>query len=122
MLLAVLEKKTGMQIGNFDSYVNIAGGMRITEPAVDAAVLAAVASNYRNKAINPKAMIFGEIGLAGEIRAVQMPEARIMEAYRMGFSECVLPSANLKGIKKLPEIRILGAANISELLDAVLNF
>ena len=121
MMLAVLEKKTGMQLGNFDSYVNIAGGMRITEPAVDAAALAAVASNYRNKAINPKTMIFGEVGLAGEIRAVHMAEARIMEAARMGFTECVLPAANLKGLKRADGIRIFGAKDVLELLGAVLG-
>jgi len=121
MMLAVLEKKTGMQLGNFDSYVNIAGGMKITEPAVDAAALAAVASNYRNKPINPKTMIFGEVGLAGEIRAVHMAEARIMEAARMGFSECVLPAANMKGIKKSSDIQVLGARDVSELLGAVLE-
>jgi len=121
MMLAVLEKKTGMQLGNFDSYVNIAGGMKITEPSVDAAALAAVASNYRNKAINPQAIIFGEVGLAGEIRAVHLAEARIMEAKRMGFLECIIPSASLKGLKKPDSIRILGAKDVSELLAAVLG-
>ena len=121
MMLAVLEKKTGMQLGSFDSYVNIAGGMRITEPAVDAAALAAVASNYRNKAIDPKTMIFGEVGLAGEIRAVHMADARIMEAARMGFTECVLPVANLKGIKRVDGIRLLGAGDVLEMLGAVLG-
>ena len=121
MMLAVLEKKTGMQLGSFDSHVNIAGGMRITEPAVDAAALAAVASNYRNKAINPQTMIFGEVGLAGEIRAVHMADARIMEAARMGFTECVLPAANLKGIKRVDGIRLLGAGDVLEMLEAVLG-
>ncbi len=120
MLMAVLEKRAGLQLGNYDSYVNIAGGMKIAEPAMDAAVALAVAGSFRNKGADPDTVVFGEIGLTGEIRGVTMADKRVGEAQKLGFRQCVLPQANLKGLKVPPGIEVYGAANISELLSVAL--
>jgi len=121
MLMAVLEKRTGMQLGGYDSYVNIAGGMRLTEPAADAAVIASIASNFRNKPINPQTLVFGEVGLTGELRAVSMAQKRVAEGERLGFKQCVMPSGNIKGLKKPENMAIYAAANISQLLELILD-
>ncbi len=120
MLLAILEKRLGLQLGNCDAYINIAGGMKITEPSVDAAICAAVASSFRNKPIDPFTVVFGEVGLAGEIRAVASAEKRVSEAAKLGFKLCILPEANLKGMKKPSNIELFGAANVTNLLDSLL--
>ncbi|MCL2603827.1 MAG: DNA repair protein RadA [Defluviitaleaceae bacterium] len=120
MLMAVLEKRAGYKLATYDSYVNVAGGLRIEEPAADAAILAAIASCYRNKAIDPAYLILGEVGLAGELRAINQPERRITEAARQGFTACVVPQANKKNIKPPQGVRIFGAAHIGELLGLLL--
>ncbi|MCL2285493.1 MAG: DNA repair protein RadA [Firmicutes bacterium] len=121
MLMAVLEKRAGYKLQNFDAYVNVAGGLRIDEPAADAGVIAALASCYRNKAINPQTMVLGEVGLAGELRAITQPERRVMEAARQGFTACVLPMAN-KGKIRVPKgFKVLGASHIGELLEVLMG-
>lgn len=121
MLMAVLEKRAGYKLQNFDAYVNIAGGLRVDEPAADAGVIAALASCYKEKPISPHIMVMGEVGLAGELRAISQSERRVSEAARQGFSGCVLPTANKKKIIGVPEnFRVLGAANIGEMLNAIL--
>lgn len=120
MLMAVLEKRAGYKLQNFDAYVNIAGGLRIDEPAADAGVIAALASCYKNKAINPQTMVLGEVGLAGELRAITQPERRVMEAARQGFTSCVLPMANKSKIRTPEGFKVLGASHIGELLDVIL--
>jgi DNA repair protein RadA/Sms len=120
MLMAVLEKRAGYKLQNFDAYVNIAGGIRIGEPAADAGVIAALASCYKEKPINPKIMVMGEVGLSGELRAISQPERRAAEAARQGFSGCVLPAANKKKIRVPEGFRLLGAENIGEMLSALL--
>ena len=117
MLMAVLEKRAGMNLGMCDSYLNIAGGIRIVEPALDGSIVAAIASNFRNIPVKEDMVIFGEVGLAGEMRAVNMAEARLVEAFKLGFYECILPKANCKGIKKPKDMKIYGVSNIGELLD-----
>ncbi|MCL2564561.1 MAG: DNA repair protein RadA [Defluviitaleaceae bacterium] len=117
MLMAVLEKRAGMNLSRCDSYINIAGGIRIAEPALDAAIAAAIASNFRNVPTPSNMAIFGEIGLAGELRAVNMTEARLVESFKLGFDECILPKSNCKGLKKPKDMRIYGVSNLSELLD-----
>jgi DNA repair protein RadA/Sms len=120
MLIAVLEKRMGMQLSNYDCYINIAGGMRIQEPAADAAAVAAHASSFKNKTIDPHTLVFGEVGLAGELRAVGMADRRIAEAAKLGFEQCVIPQANLKGIQRPVGIRVLGASSVGELMEAVM--
>ena len=120
MLMAVLEKRAGYKLQNFDAYVNIAGGLRIDEPAADAAVIAALASCYKEQAIDPKMLVIGEIGLAGELRAISQPERRVAEAARQGFTACILPAANKKKIKPPEGFRVLAASNVGEMLGALL--
>ncbi len=117
LLLAVLEKRGGIHIGGYDAYINVAGGMKITEPACDLSVIAAILSSYRNKVIPSDTVIFGEVGLSGEVRAVPMAKERVKEAVKLGFRRIILPSLNLKtvGTKDFPDIEIEGVKYISEL-------
>jgi DNA repair protein RadA/Sms len=93
MLIAVLEKKVGMQLHTFDAYLNVVGGIHLDEPAADLAVLMAVASSYRNRPVDPGTVFFGEVGLTGEVRSVGQTDKRIMEAARLGFTRCVMPGS-----------------------------
>jgi DNA repair protein RadA/Sms len=120
MLIAVLEKRAGYKLATYDSYVNVAGGLRVDEPAADAGAVAALASCYRNKAMDPLTMVCGEVGLAGELRAIHQAEKRVTEAARHGFTSCVLPQANLKKIKAPEGIRVYGAAHVGELLNLLI--
>src|SRR5699024_2428420 len=94
LLLAVLEKRAGMQLGGCDAYVNLAGGMKLGEPAIDLGIICAVISSYRNVPVHPGTMIFGEVGLTGEVRGVGFVEQRLMEAMKMGFTRCIIPKTN----------------------------
>lgn len=116
MLIAVLEKRCNMDFSNFDTYVNIAGGLRILEPSLDAAVIAALASAFKNVPMNPDTIIFGEVGLAGEIRGITHAEKRIQEGEKLGFKKCIMPKANLSKDMKVSKIEIIGISNIKELL------
>lgn len=120
ILIAVLEKRAGLQLGSYDTYVNITGGMRITEPSLDAAVAAAIASSCKDVPVPADTVIFGEIGLTGELRAVSMAEKRVSEAARLGFKHCIIPKANCKEASEIKGIGITGVSNVSELLDAIL--
>ncbi|MDF2512076.1 MAG: radA [Herbinix sp.] len=115
LLMAVLEKRAGVQLSDCDAYVNVAGGMRITEPALDLAVTTAILSSYKNIALDNKTVLFGEVGLTGEIRAVNMAEHRVTEAAKMGFEVCILPQANKEHIKA-PGIKLIGVRNIQEVM------
>lgn len=117
VLIAVMEKKANIQMGNYDSYVNLTGGMKITEPALDAAVVVAIYSSYTNKPVPEDTIVFGEIGLTGELRAVTMVEKRVAEAKKLGFKRCILPKSNLKEVENVRNIAILGANSINELLS-----
>lgn len=121
LLIAVLEKRAGFQLGSYDSYVNLAGGLKISEPSLDAAVVTAIASSYKNKPVDHSTLVFGEIGLTGEIRAVSMSEKRVTEAAKLGFKYCILPKDNLKEVKNVPGIKIYGVSSINELLDLSLK-
>ncbi len=116
LLMAVLEKRAGIQLSDCDAYVNVAGGMRITEPALDLAVTTAILSSFRNIAIDSKTVIFGEVGLTGEIRAVNMADHRVAEAAKMGFEVCILPQANKEHLKT-PGIKLIGVKNIQEVIS-----
>ncbi len=100
LLVAVLEKRAGYKMCDCDAYVNVIGGMRIYEPAADAAVAAAIMSSYRNKVFPQDTVIFGEIGLTGEIRSVSQVDKRVSEAFRMGFKRCIVPKGNEDTLKK----------------------
>ncbi len=114
-LMAVLEKRAGFKLMNCDAYINIAGGMRMNEPAIDLAIAMAIVSSYKDKPIDDKLICFGEIGLSGEIRSVSMAEQRIKEAEKLGFTTCILPATNLKSIAKDTGIKLIGMESVTEL-------
>jgi DNA repair protein RadA/Sms len=120
LLMAVLEKRAGIGLADCDAYVNVAGGMRITEPALDLAVITAILSSFKNKALDNKTVIFGEVGLTGEVRAVNMAEQRVAEAAKMGFELCILPQANKEHIKG-NGIKLIGVRNIQEVLGILMR-
>lgn len=116
LLMAVLEKRAGIHLSGSDAYVNIAGGMRVNEPAMDLGIVMALVSSFRNRPMMENTIVFGEVGLAGEVRAVSQPQIRINEAVKLGFGNCILPQVCLKNIKKTDKINLIG---ISSVKDAV---
>lgn len=123
LLLAVLEKRMGYQLHRCDVFVSIAGGMRILEPAIDLGILVAVASSMRNQLVEAETAIVGEVGLGGEIRSVPRMESRIKEAIHMGFTRCILPKRNLKGISEefRRKIRLDGVELVEEAVEALIR-
>jgi len=121
LLMAVLEKRVGMQLGSSDSYVNAVGGIKLSEPAADLGIVAAIASSFRDKEIDEGTVIIGEVGLAGEVRAVNFVEKRVKEAAKLGFSRCVVPANNLKRLNDKLDIEIVGVSNVNNMLDIVIG-
>ncbi|MDH4227871.1 MAG: DNA repair protein RadA [Deltaproteobacteria bacterium] len=119
LLIAVLEKKAGISLTHHDVFVKVTGGLRIDEPAADLAVLAAIVSNFKEVPIDPRTVVFGEVGLAGEVRGVTRADSRIKEAEKLGFERCILPKDNLKGLDKGFKKAHTGVAHIKEALDAI---
>jgi DNA repair protein RadA/Sms len=120
LLVAVLEKKVGLHLGGQDIFLNAAGGVRLNEPAADLAMIMAVASSHLDKVIAPQTVVLGEVGLAGEVRAVTQPEQRIAEAEKLGFGTAILPAGNLKRLKK-GKIMLVGVSSVEEAMDHVLG-
>lgn len=116
LLLAVLEKRLGLNLANCDAYINIAGGIKMHEPAIDLGVVLAVISSYRDQPIPDSVMVFGEVGLSGEIRAVSMAEQRVLEAKKLGFQTVILPKVSLKTVEKVKGIQILGVQSLKEVM------
>ncbi len=114
LLMAVIEKRIGVQMGDYDAYVNIAGGMKINEPALDLALVMALLSSFKNRVIDADTIVFGEVGLAGEIRAVSQAEQRVLEAKKLGFQRCILPAVSVKSLNKIDGIELVGVNNIKE--------
>lgn len=122
LILAVLEKRAGYYFSNLDAYLNVVGGLRLDEPSVDLAVALALISSLKDKPIREDTAVFGEIGLAGELRSVNRAELRIAEAARLGFTRCILPYHNLKNLSLSNEdIEIIGAKNIREAYEAAVT-
>jgi len=121
LLMAVLEKRVGMQLQSSDAYVNIAGGLKVDEPACDLGITCAIASSFRNISIDYRTVIIGEIGLTGEVRAVSQIEKRIIEAEKLGFKRCVIPKDNLKGLEGNFKIKIVAVDNIHDALEEILG-
>ena len=120
LLMAVLEKRAGLPLSSYDAYVNIAGGIRMNEPASDLGIVMAIASSYKNKPVPEDTIVFGEVGLSGEVRAVTMPEQRVAEAKKLGFKVCILPEVSRKSLKNMggqEEIRIIGVRSINQAID-----
>jgi DNA repair protein RadA/Sms len=117
LLIAVLEKRVGFQLGNDDVYVNVAGGLEIDEPAADLGVIVAIASSYRNITIPPDVAVFGEVGLTGEVRGVLQAQSRAREAQTLGFKKLIVPATNKTGLEKLLGTRVVGVKTVEEALD-----
>lgn len=120
IIIAVLEKRAGLQLSNYDAYINLTGGIKVMEPAIDAAVAVAIASSYRNLPVASDMLVLGEIGLTGELRAVTMAEKRVQEAYKMGFKICIVPAANYKEASRVQGINVVCAKSVDELLEKAL--
>lgn len=114
LLMAVLEKRLGLHLSASDAYVNIAGGIRMNEPAVDLGILLAVVSSYKDIVIDDKVLVFGEVGLSGEVRAVSMAEQRVQEAKKLGFTTVILPAACMKSVGQETEIALIPVENIRD--------
>ena len=119
LLMAVLEKRLGMALSNSDAYVNIAGGIRMNEPAIDLGIVMALVSSYRNRPVDEKTIVFGEVGLSGEVRAVNMPEQRVAEAKKLGFETCILPQVCMKMVKDIKGIRLIGVKSVNEAVGMI---
>lgn len=119
MLIAVLEKKLGFTMQNQDVYINVVGGIRISETATDLAVILAIASNYKNFTIDHDTIVFGEVGLTGEVRAVSYIDKRIGEAKKLGFKKCFVPVSNLKSVKNIKGIEIIGINTVREAIEKI---
>ncbi|HSA78927.1 MAG TPA: DNA repair protein RadA [Nitrospirota bacterium] len=120
LLLAVLEKRVGMHLMGMDVFVNIVGGLKIDEPAVDLGVIAAVASSFREKPISPATVVMGEVGLAGEVRAISQAETRLKDAAKLGFTRCILPAVNVEKMEKssaLKAMELMGVRSVEEAMD-----
>ncbi len=120
LLMAVLEKRVGLAMSSSDAYVNIAGGIRMSEPAIDLGVVLALASSYRDRPVSEKTICFGEVGLSGEVRAVSMPKQRVSEAKKLGFEVCVLPAVCMETVRGTEGIRLIGVSNVKEAIEKVL--
>lgn len=114
LLMAVLEKRAGVPLSSCDAYVNIAGGIRMNEPAIDLGIVLAIVSSYKEVPISEKLICFGEVGLSGEVRAVSMVAQRVQEAKKLGFEECMLPKVCMSQHLKTDGIKIIGVSNVSE--------
>jgi len=114
LLAAVLEKKAGITLANHDIFVKVAGGIRLDEPAVDLGVAASLVSNFMDRPVDSATVIFGEVGLAGEVRAISSVEPRIKEAAKLGFKRCICPKDNAKGLAKTPGMTLTGVSTVKE--------
>lgn len=119
LLMAVLEKRVGMHLGDCDAYVNLAGGMKLGEPAIDLGIVLAIASSYKNQVLDPGMLIFGEVGLSGEVRGVSMAETRVREAEKLGFTACMLPKANVESIQGNYKMKLIGVSNLKEAMGYI---
>jgi DNA repair protein RadA/Sms len=120
LLIAVLEKRVGMHLMGMDVFVNVVGGLKIDEPAVDLGVIAAVASSFREKPIPPDMVVMGEVGLAGEVRAISQAEARLKDAAKLGFTRCILPAVNVEKMEKsaaLKKMELLGVRTVEDAME-----
>lgn len=117
LLMAVLEKRMGMQISDCDAYVNIAGGIKIQEPAIDLGIVMAIVSSFKNRPIPDGVIAFGEVGLSGEVRAVNMVPQRVKEAKKLGFHTCILPKVCMEKLPEIEGIRLVGVDSVRDIAD-----
>ncbi len=121
LLMAVIEKRAGLRLAESDAYINIAGGIRMNEPAVDLGIVLAIISSYKEMPVPDDLICFGEVGLSGEVRAVNLADQRIAEAAKLGFSRVIMPKVNLSGIRgKYSQLDLVGVENVQEAMRAIL--
>ena len=120
LLMAVLEKRVGLELSSYDAYINLAGGMKLIEPALDLSMCMAIVSSFRNRAIPDDVIAFGEVGLSGEVRSVNMPDVRISEAERLGFKTCIVPKPVAdKYAKKFPGVKLVGVSSVQDAVGMI---
>lgn len=119
LLMAVLEKRGGMQLSNCDAYVNLAGGLKISEPAMDLGIVMAIASSFRNRPVEDKLVAFGEVGLSGEVRSVSQCEQRVMEAKKLGFTTCILPAVCIDSVKSIQGMKLIPVSSVQEAMQHI---
>ncbi len=119
LLVAVMEKKAGFMLGNQDVYLNVVGGLKVNEPALDLGIILATASSFKNVSIPQGVIALGEVGLTGEVRTINMMEKRLKEAERLGFKKCIIPENNKKLLKESYKLDIIGVKNINEAMKAI---
>ena len=117
LLMAVIEKRLGVPMSQYDAYINLAGGIRQTEPALDLGIVLAILSSFRNVPVDDHMIVFGEVGLSGEVRAVSMAQMRIQEAAKMGFTSCVMPRTNMRRLQAPEGMRLIPVGSLAELGD-----
>ncbi len=117
LLVAVLDKICGLHLGGSDIFINVAGGVRVDEPAVDLGIVAAMASSFLDRPIDSRTVILGEVGLTGEVRAVSQMEVRVKEAARLGFSRCLVPNTNAAQLTKMAKMEVCAISTLAELLE-----
>jgi DNA repair protein RadA/Sms len=114
LLIAMLEKRVGLQLPGEDIFVSIAGGLEVDEPAADLGVIAAIASSFKNSSVDPHTAVFGEIGLTGEVRGTTQPAVRAREAQALGFQRIVMPASNAAGLEPLAGVTLIGVRSVDE--------
>jgi DNA repair protein RadA/Sms len=119
LLAAVMEKQLGMHLMGYDIFMNVAGGVRVIEPAVDMAIVSAIASSFLDKPVPDGTVVLGEVGLTGEVRAIGQVDIRLSEVKKMGFNRCLVPDSNLKRIPDIEGIAVAGIKSVSEAVDAL---
>lgn len=121
LLMAVLEKRLGLQLSDSDAYINIAGGIKIMEPAIDLGIVMALISSCKDIALPEKMVAFGEIGLSGEVRAVNMAEQRVLEAQKLGFDICILPEVSMRGIRNIKSMQLVGVGSVKDVWNWIVR-
>jgi DNA repair protein RadA/Sms len=119
LLLAVLEKRANQRTYNQDVYINVAGGLELSEPAADLALCVAVASSLKDQAVSPDVAVMGEVGLAGEVRSIPQCDRRVAECARLGFTTLVVPKVNARGIRPPEGVRIVGVDTVAQALSVL---
>jgi DNA repair protein RadA/Sms len=119
LLIAVMEKKLGMHLMGYDIFMNVAGGVKVDEPAVDLGIIAAVASSFLDRPLAEGTVVMGEVGLTGEIRAISHAQARLGEIQKMGFTRCLLPAGNMKHMQSPKGFETIGFKTINEAVDCL---
>jgi DNA repair protein RadA/Sms len=117
LLAAVMEKKLGMHLMGHDIFINVAGGVKINEPAVDMGIVSSIASSFLDQPVMKGTIVFGEVGLTGEVRAISHAETRVAEAKKMGFTRCLVPQSNVKRMAGIKGIKLVGVKNVEEAVE-----